>query len=286
VKELLQYDYTTVGHVTIDVLADGSRRPGGSAFYAALQAARLGQRTLIVTQGVPREVEELLSPYGSELELRVIPARHTTTLLTAGWGPKRSQRVLAWAGAIERELRLDTRVLHLAPVARETPSRWHAPTAFVGLTPQGLMREWSAGGGEMALVAPGRSVERVAARCDALVLSRYERAPAVGMIQRGLDAGALVAITDESRPCTVLLGDGSRLEVVVPTIGEPLDDLGAGDVFAAALFVALATEAVVEGAVAYATAAAAVRMQGSGAGTIGDEAAIVGRLQEVAAGRR
>jgi sugar/nucleoside kinase (ribokinase family) len=148
------------------------------------------------------------------------------------------------------------------------------------------MRKWPAGDGEIALVAPRRSVERVAARCDALVLSRYEHTAAAGLIQRGLDAGALVAITDESRPCTVLLGDGSRLEVEVPTVGEPLDDLGAGDVFAAALFVALATEAAVEGAVGYATAAAAVRMQGSGAGAIGDEAAIVRRLQEVAAGRR
>ena len=40
----LRFDYTTVGHVTADVLGDGSRRPGGSAFYSALQAARLGQR--------------------------------------------------------------------------------------------------------------------------------------------------------------------------------------------------------------------------------------------------
>jgi len=37
-----RFDYTAVGHVTIDVMPDGSRRPGGGAFYAALQAARLG----------------------------------------------------------------------------------------------------------------------------------------------------------------------------------------------------------------------------------------------------
>ena len=36
--------YVTVGHVTIDVLPDGERRPGGTAFYSALQAARLGLR--------------------------------------------------------------------------------------------------------------------------------------------------------------------------------------------------------------------------------------------------
>ena len=34
--------YVAVGHVTIDVLADGRRRPGGTALYSALQAARLG----------------------------------------------------------------------------------------------------------------------------------------------------------------------------------------------------------------------------------------------------
>ena len=46
------YDYTAVGHVTADVFADGSVRPGGSALYSALQAARLGRRALIITQGV------------------------------------------------------------------------------------------------------------------------------------------------------------------------------------------------------------------------------------------
>ena len=58
----MQYDYTTVGHVTVDVMGDGSRRPGGSAFYSALQAARLGARTLIVTQGVPGESASCSSP--------------------------------------------------------------------------------------------------------------------------------------------------------------------------------------------------------------------------------
>ncbi len=136
-KAALQFDYTVTGHVTIDVLADGTRRPGGSAFYSALQAARLGLRTLILTQGVPREIEELLEPYAGELELRVTPARHTTTLLTSGWGRSRIQRVLAWAGPMDRELKLDTEILHLAPVARESLARWSARNTFVGLTPRG-----------------------------------------------------------------------------------------------------------------------------------------------------
>src|SRR2546429_8874944 len=58
-----RFDYTTVGHVTIDVLADGSRRPGGTAFYSALQASRLGLRALILTRGAVPEIERLLEPY-------------------------------------------------------------------------------------------------------------------------------------------------------------------------------------------------------------------------------
>ncbi len=72
-----RYDYVTVGHVTCDAVEHPTGRtisqPGGTAFYSALQAARLGMRTLIVTQGVPGEIEALLAPYRDELELHVIP---------------------------------------------------------------------------------------------------------------------------------------------------------------------------------------------------------------------
>ena len=286
VKERLQFDYTTVGHVTVDVLADGSMRPGGSAFYSALQAARLGRRTLILTQGVPREIEGLLEPFAGELELRVLPARHTTTLETSGSGPARRQRVLAWAGAIEQEIRLDTALLHLAPVARELPRHWHAPGAFVGLTPQGLIRTWPRAGGEVSLVAPSRSDEKLVGRCEALVLSEYERASATPLIERALDGYATVVLTAESRPSTILLPrDGGSLEVEVPPIAGSHEDLGAGDVFAAAFFVELSGGSPPERAVAFATAAAAVRIQGAGAAAIGAAQAIGARLDTVAGQR-
>ena len=277
----MQFDYTAVGHVTIDVLADGTRRPGGSAFYSALQAARLGRRALILTQGVAYEIEELLEPYSSELELQVLPARHTTTLQTSGWGPARTQRLLAWAGPMEAELKLSTAILHLAPIARETPSQWRARGAFLGLTPQGLVREWARVGDEISLRRAPRASERVAARCDALVLSAHEHASCEGLIESALHSDALVTITAEAQPSTILMRDGAQLEVEVPPVLDPLDDLGAGDVFAACLFVALADGDVLERAVSFATAAAAVRMQGSGAGAIGGRDAIEARLVAV-----
>ncbi len=283
-KGTLQFDYTAVGHVTVDVLPDGTRRPGGSAFYSALQAARLGRRTLIITQGVPGEIEQMLEPYRDELELRVLPARRTTTFETSGWGPTRAQHVLAWAGPIERDLKLDTAILHLAPVAREIPGRWRARGAFVGLTPQGAIRDWSAASGRVSLVHPARAVEQMAARCDALVLSRHERPHCETLIERACDGGAVVAITAEWRPTTLLKARASSLEVEVPVVAELVDDLGAGDVFAAAFFVALEAGGAPASAAAFATAAAAVRMQSAGAAAVGRTDAIEARLRSVAAG--
>jgi sugar/nucleoside kinase (ribokinase family) len=265
----LHFDYTTVGHVTMDVLEDGSTQPGGAAFYSALQAARLGRRTQIVTRGNEREIEELLEPYRDELELRIQPARQTTRLHTSGRGASRSQRVLAWAGPIAEDLDLDTSILHLAPVARETPMRWRGRVGFLGMTPQGLAREWSGVHKQISGCMPCRSAVRVAERCDALVLSEHERRVCRGLIERACDAGAIVAITAGERPNTILLPDGRALEVAVSFIEAPVEDLGAGDVFAAAFFIALTGGQSAVEAAGLGNAAAALRVAGRGVNAVG-----------------
>jgi sugar/nucleoside kinase (ribokinase family) len=70
--------------------------------------------------------------------------------------------------------------------------------------------------------------------------------------------------------------------VEVPHLDRPGDDIGAGDVFAAAFFIALAEGRPPALAADFANAAAAVRMSGAGARAIGDRAAIEARLQAVA----
>jgi sugar/nucleoside kinase (ribokinase family) len=281
----LHFDYTTVGHVTVDVLADGSRRPGGTAFYSALQAARLGCRTLILTQGVSAEIEQLLAPYRSEIDLQVHPAGATTTLLTRGFGAARAQRMLAWAGPMPDEVSVNTNILHLAPVARECPQRWRGPSGCTGLTPQGLARDWSAPDGDVKVVAPARAAALIARRCQAIVVNEHERSSCQALIADAMQAGAVTAITAGAAPATILLADGRTLELDVPAVESVRDDLGAGDVFAAAFFVALADGIGAERAAAFANAAAAVRMQDSGARAIGDRAAIAARLDAVASAR-
>jgi sugar/nucleoside kinase (ribokinase family) len=283
-----RFDYATVGHVTVDVLEDGSRRPGGTAFYSALQASRLGLRTLVLTRGDPTEIEALLGPYLDELALHVLPAPNTTTLATNGIGDERRQRLLAWAGEIDADAAPDAGILHLAPVARELAPRgsWEAP--FVGLTAQGLVREWLHEGGEVSLRAPSAEaaaeLRRLGETCDAIVLSELERSACAELIEAAAAADTAVAVTDGPAPSTVLRPGASALRLPVPPLeyGEPVEDLGAGDVFAAAFFVALAEGAAADAAARLGNAAAAERMAGAGPGAVGDRAAIERRATALA----
>ncbi len=279
----MHFDYTTIGHVTVDVLDDGSRRAGGSAFYSALQASRLGRRALVITRGLAPEIEQLLEPYRDELALRILAGPHTTMLRTSGSGAARSQRVLAWAGPITDQLTLDTSILHLAPVAQESPGHWHGHAAFVGLTAQGLAREWSASDGQIASVRPTPDAAAVAAKCDAIVVNEHERASCAELIE--IATTAVVAVTAGSRPNTILAPGRTALELDVPTLERPVDDLGAGDVFAAAFFIALSEGRSAPHAASFANAAAAVRMSGAGADAIGGLAAIEQRLSRAAPAR-
>ncbi|MCW3069689.1 MAG: PfkB domain protein, partial [Solirubrobacterales bacterium] len=135
---------------------------------------------------------------------------------------------------------------------------------------------------------PGRGAAdalELAERCDAVVVSDEERAGCAGLIAAARGGGAVVAITAGPGPATVLLPDGRELQSPVAPLEDPRADLGAGDVFAAAFFVALAEGQPPERAAAFASAAAAVRMQGLGPGAIGARPEILERLNAAGAGR-
>lgn len=296
-----RFDYVTVGHVTRDAIEQSARgalyQPGGSAFYSALQAARLGLRTLILTQGVPSDIEALLAPYREELDLRVIPAEHTTTLSTRGSGAARTQRVLAWAGPIVEPPRLDTRILHLAPIARETPVNWRGRAGFVGITPQGLVRGWQQSErvppprlntgsplGDTPFAPPNSGAlagdifpvaldpALLPEHFNAAVISEHERRSCHALFTQARSCDAHVAVTAGSRPATVHLpvpGAGSVVQTSSPPVVAVRDDVGAGDVFAAAFFIALADGRAPLEAASFGNAAAAVRIAGVGPGAIG-----------------
>jgi sugar/nucleoside kinase (ribokinase family) len=266
------YDYVTVGHVTCDVLAgeDGEiRQAGGTAFYSALQAARLGLHTLIVTQGVPAQIEELLAPYRDELDLHVIAAAETTTLSSTGVGAARSQRLISWAGPIAEPAAIDTRILHWAPIARETPVSWEGKADFVGVTAQGLVREWP--DGEIHTVTLDEAV--LPDRFDVAVISEHELHACDALFVSAHAFGACVAVTAGSAATTLHIRD-EALKSPAAHVPDVRDELGAGDVFAAAFFVALAEGRKPLAAAAFANTAAAVRIAGQGPAAIGTHAQI------------
>jgi 1D-myo-inositol 3-kinase len=275
-----RYDYTTVGHVTADVLADGSSRAGGGAFYSALQAARLGLRTLVITRGVEREIEELLAPYQGELEVEVEPAPETTRLTLPAHGEeRRRQSVLAWAGPVQTPS-VETSILHLAPVAQETAGGWSGRADFVGLTPQGLVRAWTARNPRMR---PARlRASQLPERCDAVVFSESERVSCAPLLHGKTPAlpNAVVAITAQAGATELRLPGGAIRHIAVPAPAEVVDDIGAGDVFAAAFFSALRAGSAPEQAARFASGAAAVRIAGAGAGAVGEGAAVQARIGE------
>ncbi|HXB15784.1 MAG TPA: hypothetical protein VNV44_08570 [Solirubrobacteraceae bacterium] len=266
--------YLAVGHVTVDVLPGGERRPGGTALYSALQAARLGLDATIFTRGRPDEIRALLGTLADEVELIVEPAPATTTLQTEGTGERRRQRVLAWAGPIEAPALPGAHILHLAPVAAELDTAPEGAWPFVGLTPQGLARAWSEPANEIEPRQLSQNALALFDHCDAVVLSREEREACEQGIARARTRGALIAVTAAEAETLLLPGGAGPLRIAVSRVVDSADDLGAGDVWAAALFVALAGGAPPGEAAALAGVAASLRLRGSGPAAIATRAEI------------
>jgi sugar/nucleoside kinase (ribokinase family) len=258
------YDYVAIGHVAVDRFEDGRQRPGGGAFYSGIQAARLGRRTLIVTRGERAVVERLLEPFAAELDVWIQESDQTTTLFTRGAGTARRQRVLAWAGRIDPVDVGDCPLVHLAPVAREVSAGTVvAECGFLGLTPQGLTRRWAQDGWMEAAKMP---IADLPNRCSAVVISEAERAHCEEAVALVVERGGVAAITHGRRPAEIRFAETGFEMPTFPVAA--VDDVGAGDVFAAALFCSLAAGEDLERAARFAQAAAALRVGGHGPGAI------------------
>jgi sugar/nucleoside kinase (ribokinase family) len=120
------------------------------------------------------------------------------------------------------------------------------------------------------------------AHCDAIVLSRSEREWCAALLDPPRARAQLVAVTAAANAVELHLPDGEVARVDVPAVEELCDDIGAGDVFAAALFVELAGGQMPSAAAAFANAAAAVRVGSIGAAAIGDRRRIERRVATVA----
>lgn len=244
--------YLAIGLPTLDLRASAPPLLGGSAVYAAAQAARLGCDARMIGKGDDAAVAELAA-FATEFTSEVEPATSTVCFTNVGIGTKRRQSIANWPGQMKVPDPLpEADIIHLAPVAQEFEFRVPPTSSFVGVTPQGWLRKWDDTG--TVTLSPWDITDDVAAHVDAMVVSQSEEQYAADALGRIAHTGGLAVVTLDVEGCRVLQeGTWTRYPAWKPI--DPVDDTGAGDIFAATLFVELRSGLPVEDAVIHAQAA-------------------------------
>lgn len=255
------------GHVTLDRYGD-DLLPGGSAYYAAGAYRALGARVRVATSAGPELPPRSLAGVDAD----VSPAARTTSFVNT-YAPdgRRSQRVDALAAPLDPGRLpaswLAADVLHLAPVVGEVElGSWlrRSRARLVGLGVQGWVREvgrdgavrqprWEVSAGDLAGV-------------HAACVGEDDLAGQGDLLDRLAAAIPVVAFTHGERGCDLILsGRTVRLGVYRTRQVEPT---GAGDVFAAGLFLGLAEGASPVEAARLGAAAASIVVEARAGGAL------------------
>lgn len=229
--------YLAIGHVAKDLTPAGPQL-GGTVSFAALTARALEYSPGVVTAcgadldlsplaGIPlactpsidsTTYENIYGPEGRQQFIRGLAAPLTPAAIPAAW------RAAA--------------VVHLAPLAHEIAPALLASLggSFVGVTPQGWLRQWDEAGRVRAAVDEWSGAAEVLGRANAVVLSLDDIGRDWAVAERWARLASVLVVTQGAEGCTVFArGHGAR-QFLAPR-QEEVDPTGAGDVFAAAFFV-------------------------------------------------
>lgn len=283
-------DYLLIGHITADLLDDGSVQLGGTALYSGLAAAHMGANVAILTRGrygtsVAGMDVPGLEEYADRLQIVVQDADVPTTFTNHYLGTRRTQQIRHWAGPIDmRGLPPhwgNAKIVHLGPVADELdPRRITGITSgFLGVTPQGWMRDWPRERGGLVRHTPLRLPVDLVNRLDSAIVSDEEIFHARDLIER-VGERRMSVVTRGPQGATIyhsigraadaLPGEKFYRMVDIPGINVKVESLtGAGDVFAAAFFMKASekTSSALE-AGRFANAVAALSLRESGVGVV------------------
>ena len=238
-------EYLVIGHICADLLPDRKAVLGGTALYSALAAARLGWRVGVLTRGVyGRSIDGYdipsLDAFAGEISIIVQDAETPTMFINQYNAGRRVQMMPRWAGEIDlRGLPphwRNARLIHLGPVAQEIAQRETGSLTpdFLGVTPQGWMRDWPRPGGGRVKLLPLRIPGDLRNRVDAIIVSDEEISFSRDVVEQ-VGARRLGVITRGENGARILYG-GEISDL--PGFDVATTDLtGAGDVFAAAFFI-------------------------------------------------
>jgi hypothetical protein len=271
-------DFVAIGHVTIDRVS-GRKRLGGTAAFASLTAARLGLRSGLVTSAPST------FPFWSSLggvEIHCQESARCTEFENIYEGSRRRQRVLAEASplvetslaSIRGRLAEDAAVLY-CPVVHEVqlPLAPLAPRGLSGVAPQGFFRQWKPQG--LVEVREWEEAASALARADVVSMSETDHIAPEELAEEF--PGLAFAVTKGAKGARIYSqGDVYDLPAF-PAV--EVDPTGAGDVFAAALLLALRERRPVVRAARWAACVASFAVEAPGVEGIPTRSAVEARLQ-------
>lgn len=260
-------DYVVIGHICADLQPDGSTRLGGTALFAALTAHRLGLRTAILTACAP---DFDLSAIPEAVQILRQPSPATTIFENRYHAGGRTQLLHARAATIDLRYVplewLNASIVHIAPIIQEVPDTVAAifPRALIGVTPQGWIR--SVQPDKIVTTAPNDLLELPLTGVRIVILSEEDVQYDEPLVQRVARRIPIVVLTRAERGATVFVSGAPTDVAAFPA--EAVDPTGAGDVFAAAFFMALQQGQLPSAAARWACAAAAYAIEGPGVSTL------------------
>jgi len=236
IEKLEPIDYLAIGHLTIDLTAEGPRL-GGTVAYAALMAKALGMRVGIITSWGGEVPAEPLQ----NIPLINFPTELSTTFENVYTPEGRVQYLRNNAPGLDYyqvpEKWRKVNIVHLGPVAQEVEPGLvrNFPEAYIGVTPQGWMRAWQGDGRIYPSEWPEASF--VLERADAAVISIEDVGGDESRIDEMAASCQVLAVTEAALGVRLFWnGDVRRFR---PPAVNTVDPTGSGDVFAAAFFTRL-----------------------------------------------
>jgi hypothetical protein len=238
--------YVVVGLPCLDFIDGREASVGGSVVFCALAATRLGVPVRAYMRGTP-QLHEMVAQVLPNAEIHWEDAEHDTEFVIEHHASGRTVDLRSHAGELEGVPHTQAGdVLHLAPVMHELSPR-HLGSGVAGvhaLTPQGLLRPRPS---TLPPIKPGEDPEaQLWSDLDVLVASPEDGAGLDELLTR-VGPETLVVMTDGPRGGRAQRGEQFW---TYNAVGEayPHSPVGAGDVFAAGLFVALGGGAAVDAA--------------------------------------
>jgi hypothetical protein len=227
-------DYLLVGHLTQDITPSGIKM-GGTAAYSALTARALGYKVGIVTSA---RVDIDLTPLQG-IPVHLVPAEHSTTFENIPGATGRIQFLYHTANTLTvadiPPQWSQAPIIHLGPVAQEISTEIvdFLPESFIGLTPQGWMRQWDGDGRVSPRSWTGAA--RLMPRASAVIISIEDVQGDEGVIAEMVNQIPILVVTEADLGAR-LYWNGDYRHFSPPSEHE-IDATGAGDIFATSFFI-------------------------------------------------